>query len=340
MTPQARREQIRGRMRLLQAIREGMTGLGYEEVETPILVPAPGLEPAITAFRTSFEPEMGPVDARPLWLHTSPEYAMKRMIADGWERIFQLCRVFRNGEVGPFHNPEFTMLEFYRTPGDYRTIMADLERLVLHCAAALGCGDRIVRDGIVVSLRQPFERLTVREAFLRETGLDIAELVEAEDLRRAAVDAGFAISPETQSWDDVFFSIFLSSVEPRLGHQRPTFLVDYPLRMAALSRAKRDDPTVAERFELYVAGLELANGFTELDDASEQRRRLLAEQEERLAAGREVYPLDERFLEAVGRLPPCGGVAVGVERLAMLFTGAESITEVLTFPAETEWGRG
>ena len=183
----------------------------------------------------------------------------------------------------------------------------------------------------------PFERVTVREAMRRETGLDIAELKETEALRSAARAAGYPISDGATSWDDVFFSVFVSAVEPRLGATRPTFLIEYPAHMAALARLKPGEPAVAERFELYAAGLELANGFSELTDGPEQRRRLVQEQEERRAAGREVYPLDEQFLDAVGRMPPASGVAVGFDRLAMLLLGAERIEELLLFPAVQEW---
>jgi lysyl-tRNA synthetase class 2 len=333
MSTPSKRERIRDRRTLIHHLKTELEGLGYEEVETPILVRTPGLEPAIQAFRTGFVPEMGGVAARPLWLHTSPEYAMKRLLADGWERIYQITRVFRNGEVSATHNPEFTMLELYRAHADYHAMMDDLEHVL--CASA-GRSALRWRDQ-QVSFGQPFERLTVRDAMLREAGLDIAQLDTQESLTAAAKARGHHVSDSASSWDDVFFSIFLSSVEPRLGKDRPVYLVEYPARMAALARLKPGDPIVAERFELYAAGLELANGFSELTDASEQRRRFLLEQEERRRAGHEVYPIDERFLEAVGRLPPCSGVAVGLDRLAMLFTGAASIADVLLFPAETEW---
>lgn len=332
-----RRTIFRRRMRLNGVVRSTLERLGYEEVETPILVRAPGLEPAIQAFRTDFVPELGTVAARPLWLHTSPEYAMKRLLADGWERTFQLCRVFRNGEVSQTHNPEFTMLEFYRAHVDYAAIMDNLETLVRDGATALGAGPRISWNGAEADLSLPFERLTVRDSMLRETGLDIAQLTDVADLRTAARAKGFHVPSEGASWDDVFFSVFLTAVEPKLGFGRATFLVEYPARMAALARLKPDDPTVAERFELYVAGLELANGFSELDDADEQRSRFLAEQEERRSLGREVYPIDEKFLAAVHRMPPASGVAVGFDRLAMLLCGARSIADVLLFPADEDW---
>lgn len=322
-------------MQLAKAVGGALEGRDYEEVETPLLVRAPGMEPAIQAFETRFVPELGDAIERPLWLHTSPEYAMKRLVADGWPRTYQLCKVFRNGEVTETHNPEFTMLEFYRADADYSDVMDDLEAVIREGARALDA-PRITWDGYEVDFELPFERVTVRDAMLRETGLDIRALADPEDFRSAARREHFHV-PTEGSWDDVFFSVFLSAVEPKLGRGRATYLVDYPVSMASLSRVKDADPTVAERFELYAAGLELANGFSELTDAGEQRARLVAEQEERRRAGHRVYPLDEKFLEAVGRLPRCSGVALGFDRLAMLLTGARTIDEVLLFPAHQDW---
>ncbi len=334
MTPR-KAEIARARARLQAAARSHLSARGFEEVETPCLVPAAGMEPHIQAFEARFAPEGGGTP-RSLWLHTSPEYAMKRLLAEGWERIFQLARVFRNGELSPSHNPEFTMLEMYRAGTDYQGIMQDLEELLAHCARALHpSGEaRIERRGAAIDLTPPFERVTVAEAFSARGGIDLSECQgEPRRLREAARACGYEVGPEGETFDDVFFRIFLAAIEPGLGFPRPTYLVDWPAPMAALSKLKRDDPSVAERFELYVAGLELANGFTELNDPVEQRRRLVLEQEERRRLGRLVHPVDERFLEAVGRMPDCAGVALGLDRLLMLLAGAESISDVLLFPA-------
>jgi len=331
----------RVRARLNAAARAALGGMGYEEVETPCLVPAPGMEPHIDAFRATFRPEGGGPE-RPLWLHTSPEYAMKRLLADGMERVFQLSRVFRNGEISRTHNPEFTMLELYRAGTDYRGIMADTERTLAACARALaGDGAALVaRAGRALDFTAPCEVVTVQEAFQRHAGLDLAACGgDAARLAAAARAAGHDPGPGGESFDDVFFRVMLDAVEPRLGVDRPTWLVDWPASMAALSRVKPDDPRWAERFELYAGGLELANGFTELTDAKEQRARLVEEQKLRARLGRPVYPLDERFLGALGRLPPSGGVALGWDRVLMLLAGAESIDEVLLFPASGFWER-
>jgi lysyl-tRNA synthetase class 2 len=325
----------RARARLSAEVRRFLGGLGYEEVETPCLVASPGMEPHLDFFETALVPEGGgPV--RRLWLHTSPEYAMKRLLAGGMSRIFQIARVFRNGELSATHNPEFTMLELYRAGTDHRGIMEDLERLVEACARALSPvgAPQARRAGRTVDLSAPFERLTVAEAFGRHAGIDLGACAgDAARLRAAARAAGHAVGPEGEPFGDVFFRVMLSAVEPRLGVERPTYLVDWPVPLAALARIRRDDPRWAERFELYAGGLELANGFGELTDAAEQRRRLLEEGEVRRRLGRPVPPLDEAFLAAVARLPDSGGVALGLDRLLMLLVGAEEISEVLLFPA-------
>jgi lysyl-tRNA synthetase class 2 len=319
-----------GRQALYAALRRFFVGCGYLEVETPLLVPTPGMEPHINAFEAPFVPETDVGRARTLYLHTSPEYAMKRLLARGAGPVFQICKVFRNGEVSRTHNPEFTMLEFYRPNADYHAIMDDLEQ-ALEEAGRSATGGEPGADPAFFT-RRPYERLTVREAVLRETGVDLRACPDGASLKRAAEAAGVRTGDAT-SFDDVFFHLFLQKVEHRLGHERPTFLMEYPASMAALSRLKPGDPAVAERVELYAKGLELANGFSELTDPVEQRARLLEEQALRGTLGRSVYPLDERFLDAVGQMPPSAGIAVGLDRILMLLLGVQSITEVLLFPA-------
>jgi lysyl-tRNA synthetase class 2 len=214
--------------------------------------------------------------------------------------------------------------------------MEDLERLAEACARALSAdgAPRAVRGGAALELSAPFERLTVSEAFLRHAGIDLAACEnDAARLAAAARRAGLDPGPPGEPFDDVFFRVMLAAVEPRIGRARPVYLTDWPAPMAALSRVRGDDPRFAERFELYAGGLELANGFSELTDAAEQRRRLLDEQEQRRRLGRPVHPLDERFLAALARMPAAGGVAVGLDRLLMLLVGAETIADVLLFPA-------
>jgi lysyl-tRNA synthetase class 2 len=320
----------RGRQALYSALRRFFAARGYLEVETPLLIPAPGMEPHINAFEAGFIPETDVGSARTLYLHTSPEYAMKRLLADGAGPLFQLCKVFRNGEVSPTHNPEFTMLEFYRPQADYHAIMEDLEGALAEAGRSATEGEPGADPAFFT--RTPYERLTVRDAVLRATGVDIRVHADGPSLKRAAEAAGVRTG-DADSFDDIFFHLFLQRVETGLGHERPTFLIEYPASMAALSRLKPGDPAVAERVELYAKGLELANGFSELTDAVEQRTRLVEEQELRRRLGRSVYPLDERFLDAVGRMPPSAGIAVGLDRILMLLLGVQRISDVLLFPA-------
>ncbi|HLL00439.1 MAG TPA: EF-P lysine aminoacylase EpmA [Myxococcaceae bacterium] len=330
MPNQVRWRAASGRQALYAALRRHFAQQGYLEVETPLLVPTPGMEPHITAFETPFVPETEVGQARTLYLHTSPEYAMKRLLAEGAGPLFQICKVFRNGEVSTTHNPEFTLLEFYRPQADYHAIMEDLEQALAEAGRTAPPGAPGADPAFFT--RVPYERLTVRDAVLRATGVDIRACPDGPSLKRAAEAAG-ARTGDATSFDDVFFHLFLQKVERGLGHERPTFLIEYPASMAALSRLKPGDPAVAERVELYAKGLELANGFSELTDAVEQRARLVEEQALRRTLGRAVYPLDERFLEAVGRMPPSAGIAVGLDRILMLLMGAQSITDVLLFPA-------
>lgn len=315
----------RARRSMYGALRSSFELLGYLEVETPCLVPAPGLELHIEPFEVPFVPQTDVGTRRSLYLHTSPEYAMKRLLADGSPPLFQLCKTFRNGEVSGAHNPEFTLLEFYRPRADYHDIMRDLEQALATVETAIAPERRLFAT-------TPYERLTVRDALVRYAGIDLRQHLDGPSLKRAAEAQGVHVGAST-AFDDVFFHLFLAKVEPHLGHARPTFLIEYPASMASLARLKPSDPSVAERVELYVQGVELANGFSELTDAVEQRRRLVEEQALRRAAGRPVFELDEKFLEAVGRLPPSAGIAVGLDRVLMLLLGAKDICDVLLFPA-------
>jgi lysyl-tRNA synthetase class 2 len=309
-------------MQMYSALRSHFGSLGYLEVETPTLVGTPGMEPHIDPFEAPFIPQTGVGSKKSLWLHTSPEYAMKRLLADGSPPLFQICKTYRNGEVSGTHNPEFTMLEFYRPNADYHAIMADLEGALASCPPL---------ENFFTEL--PYERLTVRDAVLRHTGIDIFKHPDGASLKRAAKDIGVHVG-ESNDFDDVFFHIFLERVERKLGFERPTFLIEYPASMASLSRLKEGDPRVAERVELYAKGVELANGFSELIDPVEQRRRLLEEQALRRSLGRPAFELDEKFLEALPKMPPSGGIAVGLDRVLMLLLGAKEIADVLLFPAK------
>jgi lysyl-tRNA synthetase class 2 len=325
------------RDRLVRGIRSFFHDQGFVEVETPFLVPAPGQEVHLEALPVTSRGADG-CSCRG-WLHTSPEYAMKRLLSRGMERIFQLCKVWRDGEGGGQHQVEFTMLEWYRAGADYHQLMDDCEALLRETAQRAGTYPGFRRGGEEVMVDGPFERITVKEAFQRHTGIRLPAGNNLADLLVAARTAGLNMAMEPPAdYDDLFFRIFLEYVEPKLGRGRPTFLTEYPAHLAALARLKPDDPTVAERFELYAGGLELANAFSELTDANEQRRRFLAEQEERQKRGVEVYPLDEDFLADLERMPPAAGIALGVDRLVMLAAGADTIGQVVAFPeAPAPW---
>jgi elongation factor P--(R)-beta-lysine ligase len=324
VTP-ARRARLRARAQAQSAIRGHFAGQGFLEVETPLRVPSPGLELHLDA-----EP------SGEAWLVTSPEYQMKRLLAAGCERIFQLCHCFRRGERTAQHNPEFTMLEWYRAYAGYEEIAADVEQLGAAVARAV-CGTTALGyGGVPVDLAPPWERLTVAEALRRHAGLEAPGDLPAPELRRRALALGFGPIAEDAPWDDVFFQVFVHAVEPKLGRSgRPTILLEWPAPLAALARTKPGDPAVALRFEAYACGLELANAFDELVDAAVQRGRFLEDIRARRERGRPEYPLDERLMAAlVEGLPPSAGVALGVDRLVMLVTGASDIREVLAFTVD------
>jgi lysyl-tRNA synthetase class 2 len=329
-----RRDNLAARGRIITAIRTFFAERGFVEVETPALQVSPGMEPHLQAFATELkEPGQG---ARPLYLHASPEFAMKKLLAAGMPKIFQLARVFRNAERSRTHHPEFTMLEWYRADSGYRDLMYDCEALLRACLAA--AGTKAFRwQGRACDPTRPFERLGVAEAFRRYCNIDL--LATAPDpavpdlalLADAAKPLGIA-PHDGDAWDDLFFRLFLERIEPYLGVGTPTILHDYPISMAALARAKPEDARLAERFELYVAGLELANAFGELTDPVVQRARFVMDQEIKLRRHGMIYPIDEDFLAALGAMPESAGIALGVDRLVMLATGAERIEDVLWAP--------
>jgi lysyl-tRNA synthetase class 2 len=246
------------------------------------------------------------------FLHTSPELCMKRMLAAGYEKIFQICRCWRDGERGSQHVPEFTLLEWYRSGIDYLALMEECEALIHALANTSGLGGRIIFRGQEIDLTAPWERITVEEAFERYGRISMAEALER----------------------NLFDEIMVEDIEPRLGIEKPTFIYDYPAQRGALARLKREDQTVAERFELYMGGLELANAFSELVDVEEQRKRFNVENMNRRSMGKTVYSVPEKFLAELEDMPLSAGIALGVDRLVMVFCDAETIGDVVAFTPE------
>jgi lysyl-tRNA synthetase class 2 len=336
-----RRPYLEARQRILAALRNFFGARGFAEVETPALQISPGLEPHLKAFATELETPAGA--RRPLYLHTSPEFAMKKLLVAGVPLIYQLARVFRNGERAATHHPEFTMLEWYRAEAGYRAIMGDCEELL---RTALAATPALLADEPAALRWQgrradpfaPWEYLSVAAAFGRHAGIDL--LATAPDPRMPSPELlaeqarRIGIEPRSSdSWEDIFFRIFLDRIEPKLGLGQPTILYDYPLSMAALARPKPGDARLAERFEVYVCGLELANAFGELTDAALQRQRFEADMDRKERLYGQRYPIDEDFLAALAHgMPASAGVALGVDRLVMLCTGAERIEQVIWAP--------
>jgi len=313
---------LRRRALLTQATRAFFAARGAMEVETPYAVRAPGEEVHLQAFATE---RLSPTGAREkLWLNTSPEFAMKRLLVAGAGPIFQLARVWRNGERSDLHAPEFTMLEWYRPGADFAALLAETESLLRAVLPPV-----VSCRGITTSLAH-FQRLTMQEAFARYAGADL--LGTLEDAAALAASAGATRRPG-ETWEDLFFRLLLERIEPQIGRACPTFLTHWPAPQAALAVRDPADPRVALRVELYVCGLELANGFEELTDAGEQRSRFEADRARRHAIGGADWPLDEDFLASLAHgMPPACGIALGFDRLAMIASGADRIDQVLWLP--------
>ncbi len=296
-----RKSALEKRATIIQGIRKFFIDQGYLEIETPHRVPTLPPDSYIDAIACGN-----------WFLHPSPEICMKRMLSAGYEKIFQLCRCWRDGERGKLHSPEFTLLEWYCRGEDYQTLMDECEELIRTLAGSIGLGGKIFFDNREIGLSSPWEKISVESAFNRYTHVSMKEAI-----RR-----------------DLFDELMVNEIEPRLGMKKPTFLYDYPAERGAMARLKGEDPTLAERFELYIGGIELANGFSELIDAEEQRSRFHQENENRRSLGKPLYPLPEKFLEEMGTMPPSVGIALGVDRLVMVLLGASSIDEVVAFTPE------
>jgi len=300
--PLVKREKaLQQRARILQGIRQFFIIKGYLEVETSHRIPTPAPESHIDA-----------ISSGQWFLHTSPELCMKRMMAAGYEKIFQICRCWRERERGSLHLPEFTLLEWYRAGNDYHSLMGECEELIRFVARTIGLEQKLIFRSHEIDLSEPWERISVKEAFGRYSQTSVTEALE----------------------QNLFDEIMVQDIEPRLGVEKPTFIYDYPAERGALARLKQDDPSVAERFELYIGGLELANGFSELVDSEEQRRRFQLENRNRQFIGKRIYSMPDKFLDELDSMPPSAGIALGVDRLVMVFLNAETIDEVVAFTPE------
>lgn len=318
------------RAKILRAIRDFFWSAGFLEVETPELAALPGQEPYLGIIDSEITDDRGKKYSASLI--TSPEYAMKKILAAGYEKIFQITKAFRNNEsLGGSHNPEFTMLEWYRQNASYLDIMMDTESLVKFIAQETGTGGKIAYNGIEVDLSSPWKKMTVAEAMKKYADVDD---LSYDGLVKSAEAKEYKIEKD-EPYDSVFFKIFLNEIEPKFDPARPLIVYDYPVELGALARTKDGNPQIAERFEVYIGGLEIGNAFSELLDAGEQKKRFLEEQELRKKNRLKVYRLDEDFLTAIGTIKnPCGGIAVGVDRLVMLLTNQKDINNVLFFPAQ------
>jgi len=300
--PLARRKKaLQQRAKILQKIRQFFIEREYLEVETPHRIPAPAPESHIDA-----------IPSGKWFLHASPELCMKRMLAAGYEKVFQICRCWREGERGSQHIPEFTLLEWYRSGIDYLDLMDECEELIQNLAADLGMGEKITYQRCPISLVSPWERITVKEAFQHYAKISAEEALK----------------------QDLFDEVMVRDIEPRLGIKKPAFLYDYPSERRSLARLKKENPTVAERFELYLGGLEIANAFSESTDPEEQRKVFQSEMETRRLMRKEIYPMPEKFLTELEQMEPSAGIALGVDRLVMILLNAKAIDEVVAFTPE------
>ena len=335
---QQRKPKLLIRQKIIRAVRHYFEGEGFNEVDTPCLQISPGNEVHLQAFQTALRDYQGGAD-EVFYLHTSPEFAMKKLLVAGEEKIFQIAHVFRNGERSSRHHPEFSMMEWYRAHEDMKSIMRDCVELV-RAAAKVAGRTKFEGNGITCDPFVEWEVITVAEAFQRYADLDILATApdplkpDAALLRKAMAHLDIR-TDDGDSWDDLFFRIMDAKIEPHFGKDRPTFLTEYPLSMAALSRPKPNDPRLAMRFELYICNLELANAFEELTDAKEQHRRFQHDMDLKEKLHGERYPIDMDFIAALEHgMPETTGIALGIDRLIMLCCGTENIEDVLWMPVQ------
>ncbi len=305
------------RWQILRLIREYFWSENFVEVETPLLLRLPGQEPYLSPMKLAMHDETGKEFVG--FLHTSPEYTMKKMLAAGYEKIFSLCKTFRDYEsFGGTHNPEFSMIEWYRGHSDFWAIMDDVETLFA-----------FISENLQSEKRFSFERMHMRDVWHRYIGVNLDEYLTQEKMYELCVERGF-VPEKNEAYEDLFYRIFLNEIEPKL---ETVIIHHYPKQMAALAKMSDTDLGYAERFEVYIGGLEIANAFGELTDAQEQLKRFQEEYQKRQELGKDIFAIDMEFIEAVGKMSSSGGIALGVDRLVQLFTGCQNIDSVLVLPA-------
>ncbi len=321
------------REQVIDAIRAFFKGRGFHEAEVPLLLPTPSTEPFLEVFKTELMDDQGK-----RWdgfLPSSPEFALKKLLSAGSGSIFTITKSFRNGEGrSSRHNPEFTILEWYHTPGNYMTVAQDFEELMREISRATGGdGKNLNYQGRTYDINGSWERISVSEAFKKYAGIDTETMLDRDKLKEASKKKGYQVDDES-TWEEMWNQIIANEIEPKLGVNGPTIMYDFPVSQAALAK-KASDPRFAERWEVYLAGYELGNCFSELTDWVEQEARCKADLLERKKLGKTEYPMDHDFIEALKLgMPETGGIAVGVDRLVALFADKPSIAETLFFPVE------
>ena len=344
------------REKVIDAIRAYFKEQGFHEAEVPLLLPAPSTEPFLEVFQTELKDDQG--NKWQGFLPSSPEFALKKLLAAGSGSVFTITKSFRNGEGrSSRHNPEFTILEWYRTSGDYMDVAKDFEGLMRYISQKVrpcrlqaeseptrshleGRRETLEYQGKEYDLSSPWERISVAEAFLKYAGIELEVMLDSEKLKEAGKNKGYQVTEKT-TWEEIWNQILANEIEPKLGVKGPTILYDYPVSQAALSKKKVSDPRLAERFEVFMAGLELGNCFSELTNWREQEARCLADLALRQAQGKLAFGMDSDFIEALKMgMPETGGIAVGVDRLVALFADTDDIAETLFFPIAEMFPQG
>lgn len=318
------------RAKILQHIREFFKENDYLEVEAPLLTPFPSLDSNIYSMETQFESESHKF--KKLFLHTSPEHSMKKLLTSGIDKIFFLGKAFRNRELTPIHNPEFTLLEWYRTGANYLEIQNETETLIRTIAKKIFSKEKFTYKNKSVDLSPPWNQKTIQELFKEKINIDFNQCLGLNGFKKELKRRGLTFHPD-DDWETLFYRIFIDHIDPDLGIPKPIFIRDYPMQLSLMAKSKENNPNYCERIELYIGGLEIANGYTELTDPDEQVQRFRHEQIQKKHAGFGHYTIDKPLLSALKLgIPQSAGIALGVDRLIMFLLNKEHIQDVLLFP--------